>query len=119
MDPKIIVQLAEIVNEADEVEPFLVRVLLADPLCSLEGVHNVGQVQVGITFINLSDFVCEIMFEFRLLASSLSMSSASMMVASMWLNFSHFSCFSITKAIVCRHLVRPRKVGTCFVCISV
>ena len=55
MDPNgnIIVQLTKIVNEADEVEPFLVRVLLADPLCSLEGMHNVRQVQVGITFVNL------------------------------------------------------------------
>ena len=53
MDPKIIVQLTKIVNQADQVEPFLVRVLLADPLCSLEGVHNVGQVQVGITLVNL------------------------------------------------------------------
>lgn len=53
MDPRITVQLTKIVNEADEVEPFLVRVLLADPLCSLEGMHNVRQVQVGITFVNL------------------------------------------------------------------
>ena len=42
------------------------------------------------------------MFELGYNTSSLSMSSASMMVPSMWLNFSHVSCFSITKAIVCK-----------------
>ena len=49
----MIAVLTKIVNEADELEPFLVRVLLSDPLRSLEGVHNVWQVQVGITFVNL------------------------------------------------------------------
>ena len=53
------VVLTKIVDEADKVEPFLVRVLFSNPLCSLERVHNIWQVQVGITFVNLSDFVCE------------------------------------------------------------
>ena len=53
MEAKTIV-LTKIVNEADQVEPFLVRVLLSDPLCSLERVHNIWQVQVGIAFVNLS-----------------------------------------------------------------
>ena len=57
------VVLTKIMDEADKVEPFLVRVLFTNPLCSLERVHNIRQVQVGITFINLSDYVCEIMFE--------------------------------------------------------
>ena len=53
------VVLTKIVDEADQVEPFLVRVLLSDPLCSLESVHNIRQVQVGITFVNLKKCVCE------------------------------------------------------------
>ena len=52
MEDKGIV-LTKIVNEADELKPFLVGMLFSDPLRSLESVHNVWQVQVRITFVNL------------------------------------------------------------------
>ena len=44
--------LAQVVDEAHQVVPVLVRVLLPDPLGSLESVHDVGQVQVGVTLVH-------------------------------------------------------------------
>ena len=43
---------AEVVKEADQVEPILVRMGLTDSLCCLEGVHGIGQVSVGVGLIN-------------------------------------------------------------------
>ena len=44
--------LAQVVDEADQVEPVLVRVLLSDPLRCLESVDDVGQVKVGVALVN-------------------------------------------------------------------
>ena len=49
-----IIRPTKIMDEADKLKPFLVRVLLPDPLSSLERVHNVWQIQVRIAFVDLS-----------------------------------------------------------------
>ena len=44
--------LAEVVYEADQLEPLLVGVVTADPLRGLEGVHDVGQLGVGVALVH-------------------------------------------------------------------
>ena len=44
--------LTEIVDESSQVEPFLVRMLSPDFFGRLEGMHDVGHVNVGIRFVN-------------------------------------------------------------------
>ena len=39
-------------DEAGEMEPVLVRMLLPDPLGGLEGVHDVGEVGVRVGLVN-------------------------------------------------------------------
>ena len=44
--------LAQVMNEPTELEPFLVRMLLPDPLSSLESMNNVGQLCVRVTLVH-------------------------------------------------------------------
>ena len=41
-----------VVNEADQVEPVLIRVQLPDPLSGLERVHDVREIRVRVALVN-------------------------------------------------------------------
>ena len=44
--------LSQIMNESRELEPLRIRVILPDPLGRLEGVHDVGHVDVGVGLVH-------------------------------------------------------------------